>query len=246
MRIRALVLAVAVLAPFPPVAGVAAADDLAPAQRDGSAVSLVGPGAASRWAYVLERSAVRAAPQSSAATIATLDTSTTLGQPNLVLLLAEQRDPNGGDWVRVRLATRPNAATGWVARAALDRFQTVRTRLVVDRTTLRARLYRDGVEIFRAPVGVGRSTTPTPVGEFYVREELRGFGDAAYGPVAFGTSARSPTLTDWPGGGFIGIHGTNAPQLLPGRVSHGCIRMRNADVVRLATLMPLGTPVTIR
>jgi lipoprotein-anchoring transpeptidase ErfK/SrfK len=52
-------------------------------------------------------------------------------------------------------------------------------------------------------------------------------------------------LTDWPGGGFIGIHGTNEPQLLPGRVSHGCIRLRNRDIARLAELMPVGTPVTI-
>ena len=66
------------------------------------------------------------------------------------------------------------------------------------------------------------------------------------GRCAFGTNARSPTVTDWPGGGFIGIHGTDRPELLPGRVSHGCVRLRNADIVRLARLMPLGTPLTIR
>jgi lipoprotein-anchoring transpeptidase ErfK/SrfK len=67
-----------------------------------------------------------------------------------------------------------------------------------------------------------------------------------YGPLAFGTSARSSVLTDWPGGGFIGIHGTDAPELIPGRVSHGCIRLRNDDILRLGRLMPVGTPVTIR
>ena len=97
-----------------------------------------------------------------------------------------------------------------------------------------------------APIGVGEARYPTPAGEFYVRVRLLGFGDPFYGPVAFGTSARSETLTDWPGGGFIGIHGTDRPELIPGRVSHGCVRLRNADVVRLARLMPLGTPVTIR
>jgi hypothetical protein len=40
--------------------------------------------------------------------------------------------------------------------------------------------------------------------------------------------------------------GTDRPELLPGRVSHGCIRMRNADILRLARLMPAGIPVTIR
>jgi lipoprotein-anchoring transpeptidase ErfK/SrfK len=74
---------------------------------------------------------------------------------------------------------------------------------------------------------------------------LYGFDDPFYGPVAFGTSARSPTLTEWPGGGFIGIHGTNQPGILPGRVSHGCIRLRNADIVRLARLLPVGSPLTV-
>jgi lipoprotein-anchoring transpeptidase ErfK/SrfK len=59
-------------------------------------------------------------------------------------------------------------------------------------------------------------------------------------------SARSATLTDWPGGGFVGIHGTNQPEILPGRVSHGCIRLRNPDILRLASLMRVGTPVTVR
>ncbi len=57
---------------------------------------------------------------------------------------------------------------------------------------------------------------------------LYGFDAPVYGPLAFGTSARSAVLTDWPGGGFIGIHGTNEPELLPGRVSHGCVRLTGA------------------
>jgi lipoprotein-anchoring transpeptidase ErfK/SrfK len=64
--------------------------------------------------------------------------------------------------------------------------------------------------------------------------------------VAFGTSARSAVLTDWPGGGYIGIHGTSLPWLLPGRVSHGCVRMKNNAIVRLANQMGIGTPVSIR
>jgi L,D-transpeptidase catalytic domain len=67
-----------------------------------------------------------------------------------------------------------------------------------------------------------------------------------YGPIAFGTSGRSYVRTDWPGGGFIGIYGTSLPELLPGRVSNGCIRLRNEDVVRLAAMLPIGTPVTVR
>ena len=63
---------------------------------------------------------------------------------------------------------------------------------------------------------------------------------------AFGTSARSPTLTDWPGGAMSGSTARTGPDLLPGRVSHGCIRMRNRDILRLARLMPVATPATVR
>jgi lipoprotein-anchoring transpeptidase ErfK/SrfK len=52
-------------------------------------------------------------------------------------------------------------------------------------------------------------------------------------------------LTDWPGGGFVGVHGTNEPNLIPGRISHGCIRLRNDAIVRLSHLMKVGTPLTI-
>jgi len=248
MKLRAVVIWAALVGAACPVLTAAAADNAAPGQTGtapGRPVSLSGPGSEARWAYVLERTPVHAAPERSAPTITTLATSTTLGQPNLVLVLAKERDAGGRDWVLVRLAVRPNGATGWVERSALDKFQVVRTHLVVDRRSLVARLYRDRVEIFHARIGVGREGTPTPAGDFYIREEVRNVADPFYGPVAFGTSARSATLTDWPGGGFIGIHGTTEPQLLPGRVSHGCIRMRNADVLRLARLMPLGTPVTI-
>ena len=52
-------------------------------------------------------------------------------------------------------------------------------------------------------------------------------------------------LTDWPGGGYVGVHGTNEPGLIPGHISHGCIRLHNAAILRLAQLMPVGTPLTV-
>ena len=84
-----------------------------------------------------------------------------------------------------------------------------------------------------------------PAGHFYVRERIRNLaGSPLYGPIAFGTSAYS-RLSDWPGGGVIGIHGTNEPQLIPGRPSHGCVRVPNPAVRRLARLLQIGTPVRI-
>jgi lipoprotein-anchoring transpeptidase ErfK/SrfK len=146
----------------------------------------------------------------------------------------------------VRLAILPNNSTGWVRGDKLRRLFAVHTHLYVDRTRMTATLKRDGLTIFKTRVGVGRPASPTPRGEFYIRDNLTNFSDPFYGPVAFGTNSRSAVLTDWPGGGFIGVHGTNRPELLPGRISHGCIEMRNAGLLKLARLMPIGTPLTIR
>ena len=121
----------------------------------------------------------------------------------------------------------------------------VRTQLVVSLRRKRATLLRDGRPVLRAPVGIGLPRWPTPRGRFYVRNKLVRYRSPFYGPLAFGTSARSAVLTDWPGGGFVGIHGTDQPQRIPGRVSHGCIRMQNHDIERLGRLMPVGTPITI-
>jgi L,D-transpeptidase catalytic domain len=198
-----------------------------------------------RFAPVLSRVTARARPRADAEPVAALERETEEGTTNVVLVLGEARR-RGAAWVRVRLPVLPNGRTGWVRRSALGGYGFVRTRLVVDRARLTATLLKDGRSVFRAPVGIGTAAAPTPGGEFYVRLKLAGFDDPFYGPVAFGTNARSAVLTDWPGGGYIGIHGTNAPELVPGRVSHGCVRLRNEDIVRLGRLMPVGTPVTIR
>lgn len=199
----------------------------------------------SRWAPVIRPATVTRTAGGSDS-IASLSTATPEGTANIVLLQPGLKVVRGRMWVRVRLPILPNNTTGWVRRDALGGYGEVRTRLVVDRPLLTATLIRNGRPIFRAPVGIGKPQWPTPPGEFYVRNKLTSFDDPFYGPVAFGTSARSAVLTDWPAGGFIGIHGTNRPELLPGRISHGCIRMANEDILRLVRLMPVGTPVTIR
>jgi lipoprotein-anchoring transpeptidase ErfK/SrfK len=199
-----------------------------------------------RWAVVRRAVAARAAPATSAPVVAKLAERTPEGTTNIVVVLGARTNERGRLWVRVRVPTIRPPGTGWVPRDALGGYGTVTTHLVVDLRLLRATLFRRGRPIFRADVGVGRPSWPTPRGEFYIRNKLTGFASPMYGPIAFGTSARSAVLTDWPAGGYVGIHGTDRPDLLPGRVSHGCIRMRNADVLKLARLMPVGTPVTVR
>jgi L,D-transpeptidase catalytic domain len=198
----------------------------------------------STWGALRTAAVARAAPDATAARVAALDARTPEGTTNLVLVLGRARDRRGMTWVRARLPVL-GRAVGWLPSTALAAYGTVGTRLVVDRRRLRLTLLRDGRPIMRAPIGIGAAGTPTPAGSFYVRDRVTTYASPVYGPVAFGTSARSRTLTDWPGGGFVGIHGTDQPGLLPGRVSHGCIRLRNADVLRLARLMPVGTPLRI-
>jgi lipoprotein-anchoring transpeptidase ErfK/SrfK len=198
------------------------------------------------WASVRATAVARSGPRRTATRVGALAPRTPEQTTNLVAVLARHRDGDHRLWVRVALPALPNGRTGWVPRAALGAYGTSDQRLVVDRRALTATLLRDGRVVFRAPVGIGTRAAPTPAGRFLVRNVLRRYRSAFYGPVAFGTSARSATLTDWPGGGYIGIHGTDAPELIPGRVSHGCIRLRNRDLVALARLLRAGTPVTIR
>ena len=200
----------------------------------------------SRWAHTNLAAPVRRQPSTASKTITRLRFWTEHKYAELYLALRELVDADGRTWVQIRLPRRPNGTTGWVPREALGEWRVVRTQLVVDRRRLRATLYRSGRRIWSARVGVGKRGTPTPSGRFYAREKLypdpRGF----YGPVAIGTSGYAPGLTDWPKGGVVGIHGTSLPGLLPGRVSNGCVRVRNDAIRRLARLMPIGTPVRIR
>jgi hypothetical protein len=196
-----------------------------------------------RWAYANELAIARSAPRRTARRVGRLRYKTEDGFPEVYLALSSRRDRGGQDWVKIRLMGRPNGRRGWVRRESLGSWHVVRTQLRVNRRTLRATLTRRGKVIWRSPIGVGAPGTPTPGGRFWIRERLVGRG-GIYGPVAFGTAAYS-RLSEWPGGGVIGIHGTNQPGLIPGRPSHGCIRVPNGAISRLRRLMPIGTPVHI-
>lgn len=199
----------------------------------------------SRYAGALDRAPVRSRPRSDARRVATLRYLTEDGPFEVYPVLESIVDAARRTWVRIRVPMRPNGTTGWVLRENLGALKSVRTMLRVNRGTLRATLYRDGRRIWSSHIGVGAAATPTPAGRFWIRSRIRVLrGDPAYGPWAFGTGAYS-VLSDWPGGGVIGIHGTNEPQLIPGRPSHGCVRVPNAAIQRLQRRMPVGTPVTI-
>jgi lipoprotein-anchoring transpeptidase ErfK/SrfK len=238
-------LALTALAMVPAIVASASAQTLpAPADPPGQ-VRLSNETTTTRWASPVALGGAYAAPSSSARRVGRLRFVTEDGYPEVYVVLSSYRDPHGTTWLRIRLPQRPNGATAWVARTALGDLRVVHTRLVVNRRTLRATVYNRGRRVLRVPVGVGKASTPTPAGSFWIREKFRVNGDPLYGTRALGTSAYSDVLTDWPGGGIVGLHGTSQPGLVPGRPSHGCVRLRNRDIERLYALTPVGTPVVI-
>jgi hypothetical protein len=175
-----------------------------------------------------------------------------------VLLTLKKYDGNGTqraflvrgtrrNWVHVYLPTRPNGSLGWVRRRAV-RLYTDGYRLVVRLRAHRLQLWSERRLLATYPVAIGRPSTPTPRGLYYIVELLRPTDPGgSYGPYSFGLSAHSNVLQTFAGGdGRVGLHGTNEPGLVGSSVSHGCIRLRNAAVRRLAKILPLGTPVYIR
>lgn len=203
-------------------------------------------GKESFFAYVDRAEVARAEPSAQAKKVAKLTLKTPEKTDDLVFVL-ERTTVDEQEWLRVRLPVRPNGTTGWVPADALSEPQPVNTWLKISTKTFKATLIKNGKRVFSARIGVGQSQWPTPKGEFYIRAKLKGYGGAGsfYGPLAYITSATSDTLTDWPGGGLVGVHGTTLPNLIPGKISHGCVRMKNADILKLEKLMDVGTPITI-
>ena len=186
---------------------------------------------------------IRSGPGKTYRTVGMLRWYTEDRAPETYLVLRSKRGPKGV-WLQIRVPRRPNGSKGWVPRSAMQKLRVLETSLEIDKRALKARLFRDGREVWTSSVGIGASGTPTPSGRYWIRERLTGFNNSVYGPLAFGTAAYS-RLSDWPGGGVIGIHGTNQPGLIPGRPSHGCIRVPNGKIVQLDKLMPVGTPLWI-
>jgi hypothetical protein len=152
-----------------------------------------------------------------------------------------------GRWVQVFLPMRPNGITGWVQ---LRTVRLLTTAYALNVNLRRRRLYLIVANHIRRrfTIGVGRSVTPTPSGRYFITELLRQPDPGgAYGPYAFGLSAYSGVIKHFGrgGNGQIGIHGTDQPWAIGTDVSHGCVRLRNPDIVWLAHRLPLGIPVTI-
>jgi lipoprotein-anchoring transpeptidase ErfK/SrfK len=192
------------------------------------------------WAQV----AVRTEPSRTAPRATVLTQFRPDFRPRVVLALGVQRDRRGRPaWYRISLPGRPNGRTGWVPAASVD-VKPIRKEIVIDRSERTLELRSAGRVLVRTQVAVGAYGMETPLGRFYIVAKFRP-STPVLGEFAFETSAYSK-LSEWPGGGIVGIHGTNAPSLLGQAVSHGCVRVANEVILRLKELVPVGTPITIR
>lgn len=169
------------------------------------------------------------------------------GERTVLPVLGRRPGVGGEAWLRVRLPGRPNSHTGWILERG-TRLSTIFWHLLVDLRGRRVTAYLDGhsVRSFRAVVG--KPSTPTPTGEFFVEETLRMTPGDPGGPFALALSARSTVFRHFDGGpGQVAVHGRDGLGGTLGQAqSHGCVRLATPAIAWLAERFGPGTPVTIR
>ena len=186
--------------------------------------------------------AAHARPAKSSPTIKVFPQFRSDFRPTTLLVLGEAKDAKGLRWLRLSMPMRPNGRIGWV-RAAAVQMRPVHRTIAIDLSSRKLRILEGGKTRFATRVAVGRPGMETPTGRFYLTATFKP-KEHFLGAFAFETSAYSK-LSEWPGGGVVGLHGTSMPWLLGQAVSHGCVRMSNAAALVLKRLTRAGTPLTI-
>jgi lipoprotein-anchoring transpeptidase ErfK/SrfK len=172
------------------------------------------------------------------------DTRNPLGK-NSPFLVEDAKRMNGKTWLQLLLPIRPNGRAAWVKGSDV-RLVPREDRIVVDLSKRMLWRYRDGKLVDSFQVGVGTPSTPTGTGTFYIYLRVpQTDPNGPYGILAYGLSGFSPVISDWPGGGRMAMHGTPFESNKGEAVSHGCVRVYNADLKTMRDL-PLGAPVIIR
>ena len=162
-----------------------------------------------------------------------------------VFLVRGVRQVGAATWYDVWLPIRPNESHGWIKEGGVAIYTTT-AKIVIRLGERRLIVYKNGALVGSYPVAVGTAQLPTPTGIYYINQKLRpATPGGPYGVLALGISAFQPRLPDWPQGGPVAIHGTNEDALIGKAVSHGCVRMHNADVLKVSALVPTGSPVVI-
>ncbi len=185
----------------------------------------------------------RTAPDLDARRIETVAARRPLTRVRTVLPVLD--DAGAKPWVRVRLPGRPNGHSGWI-RARNTRRSATAWHLAIDLSARRVTVYHGGVVQRRLRAVVGKPSTPTPRGRFFIEEAVATTAPRG-GPFALATSARSAVFQFFDGGpGQVAIHGTRNLSGAPGTAaSHGCVRLPTRDITWLARRIAAGVPLTI-
>jgi lipoprotein-anchoring transpeptidase ErfK/SrfK len=201
---------------------------------------------------LLASQSVRSGPTTGDAVVAHINAHGPMTGARTVLpVLGQSIDSTGGSWLQVRLPGRTlkgkqPPASGWVS-AARTRASATDWHLVVNRRARSVSVYHNGKKLRSYRAIVGKGSTPTPTGDFFVEENVRLPGGRPGAPFALATSARSKAFQEFEGGpGQIALHGlTNVGGSLGTAVSHGCVRLANRSISWLAARIKPGDPVTI-
>ena len=226
---------------------VVAAAAMAGAAAPAGAVTPAKVGPTQELAVLLEPHQVRPTPRARAAHPVTIPAWAPITGGATVLPVIGHATTSGGvRWLRVMLPGRPNGSTGWIARRATRSTRTS-WRIAIRTAARQVRVYRRGQLLRTFSAVVGKPSTPTPHGRFFIEESIAMPQGSAGAPYALATSARSNVLQEFDGGpGQIALHGVMNLGGIPGTaVSHGCVRLANPNIRWLAARMSPGVRVTI-
>ena len=167
------------------------------------------------------------------------------GYPMTMPIVQENKT---GTWLRIMMPERPNGLTAWVKASDVTR-STSPWRMVLKLSETRVHVYKDGYEVWSAPVGIGRDHTRTPTGRFFVAIVEKP-GPPGYGSIVLDLNAHSEDIESWDASGdaITAFHGPFGAEALirsgGGKVSNGCIRMVPEDQIKMDGITA-GSPVDI-
>ena len=187
---------------------------------------------------------VRKKPDPHAAVIKVMHAFRPDYRPQEMFAVRKATGSDGKVWYRISIPMRPNGTYGWIPADTVS-LRPTHDQIVVNLRRRTIDLYRFGKRKWHGKVAIGAPGRETPIGHYYVAARFVPYHDPFLGVFAVETSAYSK-LTEWPGGGVVGIHGTSLPQLLGKAVSHGCVRVSNTTARHMKALAPLGTPIWIK
>jgi lipoprotein-anchoring transpeptidase ErfK/SrfK len=198
-------------------------------------------------AILLRLQTARSAPGKRSFAVSVVSAQRPITGERTVLPVIGHRSVGGVAWLHVRLPGRPNGLTGWITRGGTSATRTS-WHIVVDTSKRRVTVFKNGRAVREFPAVVGKPSTPTPTGQFFVEETVELGAGAVGAPFALALSARSNVLQEFAGGpGQIALHGLdNVGGVLGTAASHGCVRLADDTMRWLSTRIGPGFPVTIQ